>query len=59
MRSPSRPATPSTTTTVRRFHISDLFDLPRGAGSIYPHRNGYAGYVWVTTPAGQPKRKYI
>jgi len=59
MRSPSRPATPSTSTTARRFHISDLFDLPRGAGSIYPRRNGYTGYMWITTPAGQRKRKYI
>jgi hypothetical protein len=24
-----------------------------GEGSFYPHRNGYAAYVWVTTPTGQ------
>ena len=30
-----------------------------GEGSIYPHRNGYAAYVWVTTPAGERKRKYV
>ncbi len=24
-----------------------------GEGSIFPYRNGYAGYVWVTTPAGE------
>ncbi len=27
-------------------------------GSIFPYRNGYAAYVWVTTPAGERKRKY-
>ncbi|WP_042408811.1 site-specific integrase [Streptacidiphilus carbonis] len=27
-------------------------------GSIYPYRNGFAAYVWVTTPAGERKRKY-
>jgi integrase len=30
-----------------------------GEGSIYPYRNGYAGYVWVTTPDGERKRKYV
>jgi hypothetical protein len=32
-----------------------------GEGSFYsnPNRNGYAAYVWVTTPAGQKTRKYI
>lgn len=30
-----------------------------GEGSIYPHRNGFAAYVWVTTPSGERKRKYI
>jgi integrase len=30
-----------------------------GEGSFYPHRNGYAAYVWVTTPTGQKSRKYI
>jgi integrase len=30
-----------------------------GEGSIFPYRNGYAAYVWVTTPAGIRKRKYI
>ncbi len=36
---------------------------PRGRanreGSIYPYKNGYAAYVWVTTPSGKPARKYI
>jgi integrase len=36
---------------------------PRGRankeGSIYPYRNGYAAYVWVTTPSGQQTRKYV
>jgi integrase len=30
-----------------------------GEGSIFPYRNGYAAYVWVTTPAGERKRKYV
>jgi integrase len=30
-----------------------------GEGSIYPFRNGFAAYVWVTTPAGDRKRKYV
>jgi integrase len=30
-----------------------------GEGSIYPFRNGYAAYVWVTTPAGKRQRKYV
>lgn len=30
-----------------------------GEGSIFPYRNGYAAYVWVTTPAGNRKRKYV
>lgn len=30
-----------------------------GEGSIYPYRNGYAAYAWVTTPEGGRKRKYV
>jgi integrase len=30
-----------------------------GEGSIYPFRNGYAAYVWVNTPNGQRRRKYV
>lgn len=30
-----------------------------GEGSIFPYRNGYAAYVWVQTPAGTRKRKYV
>ncbi len=30
-----------------------------GEGSIYPHRNGFAAYAWVTTPAGKRTRKYV
>jgi len=30
-----------------------------GEGSIFPYRNGYAAYVWVTTPTGQRRRKYV
>ena len=31
----------------------------RAAGSIFPYRNGYAAYVWVTPPGGTPKRKWV
>lgn len=27
-------------------------------GSIFPYKNGYAAYVWVTTPEGQRRRKW-
>src|SRR4051812_35896913 len=30
-----------------------------GEGSIFPYRNGFAAYVWVTTPAGLRQRKYV
>ncbi|WP_263579391.1 site-specific integrase [Streptomyces sp. PSKA30] len=30
-----------------------------GEGSIYAYRNGFAVYVWVTTPEGDRKRKYV
>ena len=30
-----------------------------GEGSIYPYKNGYAAYSWVTTPAGTRRRKYV
>ncbi|HEX6403696.1 MAG TPA: site-specific integrase [Pseudonocardiaceae bacterium] len=30
-----------------------------GEGSIFPYRNGFAAYVWVTQPNGQRQRKYI
>jgi integrase len=30
-----------------------------GEGSIFPYRNGYAAYVWITTPEGEPKKKWI
>lgn len=30
-----------------------------GEGSIYPYRNGFAAYVWVNTPDGKCKRKYV
>lgn len=36
-----------------------LLELPRGTGSIYPFRNGYAGYVWVTTPGHERLRRYV
>jgi len=32
----------------------------RGEGSIFPYKNGrYAGYVWITTLAGERRRKYV
>ena len=30
-----------------------------GEGSIYPQRNGFAAYVWITTPSGRRQRKYV
>jgi hypothetical protein len=30
-----------------------------GEGSIFPHRNGFAAYVWITTPSGKRQRKYV
>ena len=30
-----------------------------GEGSIFPYRNGFAAYVWITTPSGKRTRKYI
>ena len=30
-----------------------------GQASIFPYRNGYAAYAWVTTPDGERKRKWV
>ncbi len=30
-----------------------------GEGSIYPYRNGFAAYAWITTPAGRRQRRYV
>ena len=30
-----------------------------GEGSIFPYRNGYAAYIWVTTPSGNRSRKWV
>jgi integrase len=30
-----------------------------GEGSIYPYRNGFAAYVWITKPDGKRTRKYV
>lgn len=30
-----------------------------GEGSIYPYRNGFAAYAWVTLPTGKRQRKYV
>lgn len=32
---------------------------PNGENSIYPYRNGFAAYVWITTPSGRRMRKYV
>jgi integrase len=29
-----------------------------GEGSVFPYRNGWAAYVWVTTPAGERTKKW-
>jgi hypothetical protein len=30
-----------------------------GEGSIFPYRNGFAAYVWITTPSRKRQRKYV
>jgi integrase len=30
-----------------------------GEGSTFPYRNGFAAYVWITTPSGKRQRKYV
>lgn len=30
-----------------------------GEGSVFPYRNGYAAYVWVSTPTGTRKRRWV
>ena len=30
-----------------------------GEGSLFPYRNGFAAYIWVTTPMGKKQRKYV
>jgi integrase len=30
-----------------------------GEASIFPYRNGFAAYAWVTTPDGERKRKWV
>ncbi|NEA37558.1 tyrosine-type recombinase/integrase [Streptomyces sp. SID13031] len=30
-----------------------------GEGSFYPVDDGFRGYVWVTTPSGRSRRKYV
>lgn len=30
-----------------------------GEGSIFPYRNGFAAYSWITTPEGRRQRKYV
>jgi hypothetical protein len=38
---------------------SDESQRANGEGSIFPYRNGFAAYVWVTTPSGKRQHKYI
>ncbi|MFJ3697566.1 tyrosine-type recombinase/integrase [Streptomyces sp. NPDC090052] len=33
--------------------------LGNGEGSIYPYKNGFAAYAWVTKPDGKRARKYV
>ncbi|WP_214111074.1 tyrosine-type recombinase/integrase [Acrocarpospora catenulata] len=30
-----------------------------GEGSVFPYKDGWAGYVWVTTPEGKRTRKWV
>jgi excisionase family DNA binding protein len=30
-----------------------------GEGSIFPYRNGFAAYVWITTLSGKRQRRYV
>jgi hypothetical protein len=30
-----------------------------GEASIFPYRNGFAAYVWITTPSRKRQRKYV
>jgi excisionase family DNA binding protein len=30
-----------------------------GEGSIFPYHNGFAAYVWITTPSGKRQRRYV
>jgi Phage integrase, N-terminal SAM-like domain len=30
-----------------------------GEGSIFPYRNGFAAYVWITTPSSKRQPKYV
>src|SRR5262245_49757944 len=39
--------------------VSEKRTRANGEGSIFPYRNGYAAYAWVTTPAGRRVRKYV
>jgi hypothetical protein len=34
-------------------------DGGKSEGSIFPYRNGFAAYVWITTPSGKRPHKYV
>ena len=57
-RQPARPAGQPTRPDTRRARPRPR-GRANGEGSIYPFRNGYAAYVWVTTPKGDQARKYV
>lgn len=40
-------------------HVTRKRSRPNGEGSIYPNRNGFAAYAWVTLPSGRRQRKYV
>ena len=50
---PSAPDEPGPSRTQRRRSRAN------GEGSIFPYRAGYAAYVWVTTPSGERRRKWV
>ena len=42
---------------IRRSYMSGK--RTNGEGSIYAYRNGFAAYVWVSTPQGRRQRKFV
>jgi integrase len=39
--------------------VSNRRTRANGEGSIFPYRNGFAAYAWVTNPDGRRARKYV
>src|SRR3712207_9551023 len=46
-------------TRLRSLSMSTPRVRANGEGSLFAYRNGYAAYVWVTTPVGTRERKWI